>query len=284
MSWYQEKLHGDFRQSILRSKSLYAGQTKFQKIEIFENHTLGRVLVLDDVVQATEADEAHYHEMLVHVPVFTLGKLSRALILGGGDGGALRELLRHPIEKVTLVEIDGEVVSLARRYFSSLSAGCFDDPRATIHIQDGFNFVKETREQFDLIIVDSTDPIGPGKVLFETSFYSACRNCLAPGGVLVTQNGIPFLQSEELVTTNQNMKSLFANCGFYFTSVPTYFGGMMALAWASEETDLSKVEKEIVRRRFAARSMRMRYYTPDIHFAAFAMPQRYMELLELSCS
>ena len=284
MSWYQERLHGDFRQSILRLKSLYKSQTKFQKIEIFENQTLGRVLVLDDVVQATEADEAHYHEMLVHVPGFALENISRVLILGGGAGGALREILRHAIEAVTLVDIDGEVVSAARRYFPSLSAGCFDDSRVTVHIQDGVNYLKETREQFDLIIVDSTDPIGPGKVLFETNFYSACRACLAPGGVLVTQNGVPFLQSEELVTTNKNMKSLFVYCGFYFTSVPTYFGGMMALAWASEATDLSQMDKEMVRKRFAASSMRMRYYTPDIHFSAFAMPQRYIDLLESKAS
>ncbi|NIP18489.1 MAG: polyamine aminopropyltransferase, partial [Xanthomonadales bacterium] len=178
-----------FRQCLKADRVLYDSETAHQRLRVIENATFGRILTLDGVVQTTQADEFIYHEMLAHVPILAHGAARRVLIIGGGDGGMAREVLRHrAVEHLTMVEIDAGVVDFAKRYLPSLNAGAFDDPRLNLVIEDGAAFVRRSTEAFDVIITDSTDPIGPGEVLFTDTFYAHAKNRLAEGGILVTQN------------------------------------------------------------------------------------------------
>lgn len=271
-SWHEETLHGFAKEALRVDEELYQGRTAYQSVRIFRNKGLGLVMTLDEVVQTTEADEFIYHEMLVHPAMHARGEAERVLIIGGGDGGCAREVLRHPVEAVVMVEIDGDVVALAREHLPSLSAGAFEDPRLELVVGDGSAYVGDGGEGFDLIIVDSTDPIGPGRVLFEAPFQDACRRRLTANGIVVTQNGVPFLQRPEFDDTRRIREKLFRHSGFFFASVPTYFGGDMAFGWGSDDIDMARGELEAIRARHRASALRTRYYNPEIHLAAFACP------------
>ena len=275
--WFDEKLYVEadspgYRQSFRIEKVLYEGRTDFQDVTILETKYFGRILVLDGVIQTTECDEFVYHEMLVHQPMIAHGAVKRVLIIGGGDGGVLREVLRHSVEAVTMVEIDGQVVDLCREYLPSLSAGAFDDPRANLEIGDGFGFVEETDQSFDVIIVDSTDPFGPGEILFSDAFYAHCKRVLTPGGIMVTQNGVPFFQGDEVATTAKRLRPHFQDVAFYGAVVPTYVGGFMTLAWASDDTSLRHKSLETIQERAHAAEITGRYWSPEMHQSAFTLP------------
>ena len=256
--------------------------TGLQELLIFRNPSFGRVLVLDGVVQTTEADEFIYHEMLAHVPLFAHGAARRVLIVGGGDGGMLREALRHrAVERVVQVEVDPDVIDTCREHLPNHSAGAFDDPRVEVVIADGARFVSGTAERFDVVIVDSTDPEGPGAALFGSGFYADCRRSLAPGGVLVTQNGVAFLQPEVARGTARAFDGQFRDWGFFSAAVPTYAGGLMLFGWATDDPSLRTVSVETLRERCTAAGIRTRYYNPEIHKASFALPQYVRELAGL---
>lgn len=272
-SWFQESLYDHWRQSFRVTAELCRLRGPMQDIALFETPGFGRVLTLDGVIQVTTGDEFIYHEMLAHVPIYAHGAVRSACVVGGGDGGMLREILKHPsITQVVLVEIDGAVVDFCREHLPSVSAGAFDDPRTEIVIADGIAFMAETERTFDLIVIDSTDPIGPGGVLFSESFYKDCARCLNPGGIVVNQNGVPFLQGEEVTDTWRRRKPHFADVGFYLAAVPTYVGGFMALGWASNSPAPRTASLETIRARFDTAPVATRYYTPDVHKAAFALP------------
>lgn len=278
--WTVETLHDDFRQCLREGKVLYDSETDHQRLRVIENATFGRILTLDDVVQTTESDEFIYHEMLAHVPILAHGAARRVLIVGGGDGGMAREVLRHAsVEHVTMVEIDAGVVAFSKQYLPSLGAGAFDDPRLNLVIADGAAFMRDSTEAFDVIISDSTDPIGPGEVLFTDSFYGHAKNRLAPGGIFVTQNGVPFLQGDELAGTMRAFRTLWRDATCYLATVPTYAGGPMAFGWATDsgarQVDLARLEE-----RFAGAGLSTRYYTPEVHKAAFALPGYVKALTE----
>jgi spermidine synthase len=271
-AWSHETLYPFHRQSLRIDRLLYDSRTDHQRIQVFENARFGRVLTLDGVVQTTEGDEFIYHEMMAHVPILAHGAAKRVLIIGGGDGGMAREVLRHAtVEHVTMVEIDAGVVSFCREYLPSLSAGAFDDPRLNLVIADGAAYVAEAGETFDVILVDSTDPIGPGEVLFTDTFYGRAKARLTEGGILVTQNGVPFLQPDELTGTLRALKALFRDAGCYLATVPTYAGGPMAFGWGTDGT-ARHTGVETLRRRAADAGLDCRYYTPDVHVGAFALP------------
>ncbi len=272
MTWFQENLHPTVGQTFEIDKILYEGRTAFQKVLIFENRRFGRVLALDDIVQTTEADEFIYHEMLAHVPLVGHGAATQVLIVGGGDGGLLEEVLKHPVERVTMVEIDREVVDLCREHLPSICRTAFEDSRTNLIIADGTEFVAQTDERFDVIIVDSTDPVGPGKVLFEPPFYAACRDILKEGGILAIQNGVPFYQGAEFGAAAASVRSVFAHAGFFVVAVPTYAGGFMTLGWASQDTDLSARDPGPLERAVARLDLDTRYYNAAVHQAAFALP------------
>jgi len=280
MKRFDEVLHNGYSQSFEVTRVLYHDKTEHQDLIIFETPTFGRVMALDNIVQVTTKDEFVYHEMMTHVPILAKGDVRDVLIIGGGDGGILREVLRHAsVERATLVELDRTVVDLSQEFLPEISMGAFDDPRANLIIADGVEFVADTDQRFDVIIVDSTDPIGPGAVLFTESFYAACHRCLTDGGVLVTQNGVPFFQGQEVVDTSRRMSKSFQDNGFYTAVVPTYVGGFMTLGWGSDDASLRDLPIETLRDRFVTADIETCYYTPDIHKAAFALPRFVEDLL-----
>ena len=280
MAEFTETLCDGYYQQFLVEETIFEAATGCQQMAIFRSPAFGRVLVLDGIVQTTEKDEFIYHEMLAHVPILAHGNARRILIIGGGDGAMLREVTRHRrVTRITQVEIDQQVIDVCRRYLPNHSQGAFDDPRLKLVIGDGLAWVQNTPERYDVIISDNTDPVGPGKALFKEAFYAACRRCLTPGGVLVTQNGIPFLQPELIRDTARRLDKLFADWHFYAAAVPTYVGGIMAFAWASDDPALRRTEVETIRRRFTAAGIRPRYYTPEIHCAAFALPRYVLDAM-----
>ncbi|MBT6313122.1 MAG: polyamine aminopropyltransferase [Alphaproteobacteria bacterium] len=279
--WFTEILHADLAQQLKIHELLFEGRTEFQDAKIFANGHLGKVLVLDNVVQTTLGDEFVYHEMMAHTPLFAHGAPKTALIIGGGDGGLLNEALKHPsVEQITMVELDGGVVDISRAHMPEISDGAFDDPRTNLIIGDGAKFVAETDQRFDVIMIDSTDPQGPGEVLFSKAFYADCKRCLNPGGILVTQNGVPFLQGQELADSVTHFRSLFADGSAYLITVPTYAFGVMALGWASDNPDARTVDLATLEARYAAAGFETQYYTPEVHRAAFALPMYVKKLID----
>jgi len=229
VNWIDETLHEHFRFSLGVERVLYDGRSDNQKLAVIDNPLFGRTLYLDGVLQTTERDEFIYHEMLAHVPILAHGAVKDVLVIGGGDGGSIEEVLKHrSVESVTMVELDPRVVELCRNHLPSISKGAFDDRRLDLVFADGLDFVRTSAPRFDVIIVDSTDPIGPGEVLFGADFYGGCKQALREGGVLVTQNGVPFVQDDELRETLKSLHSLFADASCYLATVPTYVGGPMA--------------------------------------------------------
>ncbi|ACS86613.1 polyamine aminopropyltransferase [Musicola paradisiaca] len=277
--WY-ETLHANFGQYFSIDQVLYHEKTDHQDLIIFENAALGRVMALDGVVQTTERDEFIYHEMLTHVPLLAHGDAKRVLIIGGGDGGMLREVCRHrDIEQITMVEIDAGVVAFCRQHLPNHNAGAYDDPRFRLVIADGVDFVNACQEKFDVIISDCTDPIGPGESLFTSDFYQGCARCLNDGGIFVAQNGVCFLQQDEAVNSHQKLSHYFSDVSFYQAAIPTYYGGIMTFAWASDNPLLRTLSLETLQQRFAASGIVCRYYNPAVHVGSFALPQYLLNAL-----
>lgn len=280
MAAYLEKLYKTYGQSFEIGEVLFEQQTDSWHLIIFRNEEFGTVMALDGIIQTTERDEFIYHEMLTHTPLFAHGAAKRVLIIGGGDGGILREVLKHPeVEHVTQVEIDQSVIDMCKTYLPNHSNGAFDDPRANIVIADGIEYVCEAQDKFDVIISDCTDPVGPGEVLFSSRFYEGCKRCLTEGGVFVAQNGVAFMQIEEVKTTRRRLSPYFADQSFYCAAVPTYIGGNMTLAWGSDNATLRTLSLDEVQARFAASGVKTRYYNPQMHVGAFALPQFIVDAL-----
>ena len=281
MKRYEETLYDAYTQVFSVEDVYFEEKTEHQHIIIFHNSKFGRVMALDGIIQTTERDEFIYHEMLTHVPVFGHGAAENVLIVGGGDGGMLREICRHKtIKNITMVEIDQSVVDMCRTYLPNHSQGAFDDPRLQLVISDGAKFVKDTDNKFDIIIVDSTDPIGPGEVLFTNDFYANCKKCLNEGGIIVTQNGVVFFQIDEVKNTAKYFRSLFRDWHFYTASVPTYIGGIMAFGWGTDNLDIRNVSQDTLVERYKSANIATRYYNPYIHKASFGLPQYMMNAIE----
>lgn len=283
--WFDEALHDGvtgqgYSQRFEVTRIIHREASEIQELLVFETPRFGRVLALDGVIQTTEGDEFIYHEMLVHVAMVAHGNARRVLIIGGGDGGALREVLRHPVERATMVEIDHSVVDLCKEHMPSLSAGAFEDPRTDLLIADGIRYVAKSTDSFDVIIVDSTDPIGPGEMLFTEAFYADCKKRLTPGGVLVTQCGVPFFQGSEVTDSYRRLTPHFADVGFYVIAVPTYVGGFMTLGWASDDRSLRTRNVSEIADRVSDIGLDTRYYTPGVHVGAFALPGYVAELID----
>jgi spermidine synthase len=211
--------------------------------------------------------------MLAHVPVLAHGAVRTALIIGGGDGGVLEELFKHrDIERVDLVEIDDTVIALSKEHLRSVCGASFEDPRLRLTIGDGVEFVADSEELYDLILVDSNDPTGETNILYSEPFYRHCAERLAPGGVLVTQNALPFFDRDWLRKPIARLRKIFADVGCYQVAVPSFYGGFMAFGWASADPSLRRVARDRLAARFSEAQLDTRYYTPDTHCAAFALP------------
>ena len=281
--WLTETLYDDVRLSIRVDRVVLEEGTGHQRLVVADSARFGRMFSLDGVTQLTMADEHVYHEMLAHVPILAHGAATRIGIIGGGDGGLVEEVLKHPgIEHVTIAELDAGVIDFARTYLPDLGGGAWDDPRVDIVLGDGARFVAETDRRFDVLVVDSTDPIGPGAALFTPAFYAGCRRVLRPGGVVVTQNGVPFFQPDELSGSLRALGERFADATCYLGVVPTYIGGFMAFGWATDDRGLRSVPLDVLTARYEAAGLaeRTRYYTPEVHRAAFALPRFIRDLVE----
>jgi spermidine synthase len=271
--WFAESVIRPMRVSYKASRILAELKTAYQQVVILENETFGRVLMLDGAVQTTTQDEFIYHEMLAHVPLFTHGSARDVLIIGGGDCGLAEEVLKHrTLQTVTQVEIDPDVVELSRKYLSQINAPVFSDKRFELQYADGAAFVRDTHQVFDVVLVDSTDPFGAARTLFTSDFYLSVRQRLRPGGVLVCQTGVPFVQAKVFGSATRHLAAAFRFVDSYLVAVPSYFGGHLALGWASEELKAAGVDLGTLAERHAASGIRMRYYTPEVHRAAFVLP------------
>ncbi len=280
MDWFEETLHPGFHSRLGIDRVIHETKTEHQHLIIFDNPEFGRVLALDGVVQTTERDEFIYHEMLAHTPIFAHGAARNVLIIGGGDGGMLEEVLKHrSVEAAVQVEIDDTVVELSKEHLRSICGDAYEDPRTELVIADGVEFVNDTDRKFDVIIVDSTDPIGPGEVLFGRRFYGGCKQCLAAGGILVTQNGVPFVQGKELSGTLSVFRELFESVACYRAGVPAYIGGDMTFGWGSDNIECVNVALEKLQGRFEDSGIETGYYTPDVHRGAFALPPYISRLI-----
>ena len=281
--WIAETLfdHLGFRTSYTAERVLYETQTAHQHLVLFENRFFGKMLMLDGATQITSRDEYVYQEMMSHVPLFAHGRAREVLIVGGGDCGIAEEVLKHKsVKRLTQVEIDASVVEFAKEHFPEFSKPAFADKRFECIIDDGMKYVAETKRRFDVIIVDSTDPVGPGAILFTEDFYAGCKRCLKKGGVLVTQNGVPFLQADELETTMRHFKNLFADYSCYLAAVPSYVGGHLAMGFASDDKRLRRAAAGLLAARYRrAGRFSTRYWTPELHVGAFALPRFIAELV-----
>lgn len=275
-AWVNETLYSAWGQRFRILRELARVQSDFQDIMVFESETHGRVMLLDGVVQITEADEFVYQEMLAHVPLLAHGAAKRVLIIGAGDGGVLRRVLQHRgVEKAVMVEIDGEVIRLAKEFLPGIAGEAWTDPRAEVIVGDGIDHVRQAATgSFDVVIVDSTDPIGVGEVLFTDEFYANCARLLTARGLVVNQCGVPFMQADELRETSLRRRKAFADVSAYVAAVPTYVGGFMTLGWAAKDAGLRAVGVEEIRARAQAAGIlgATRYWTPEIHVGAFNLP------------
>jgi len=275
--WMAETLFDElgFRMTYAVDRVLYETQTEHQHLVLFEHRLFGKMLMLDGATQVTTRDEFIYHEMMTHVPILAHGNAREVLIVGGGDCGIAEEALKHEaVTRVTQVEIDASVVAFSKEHFPEFTGPVLSDKRFDLVIDDGMKFVVETDRRFDVVIVDSTDPQGPGAVLFTFDFYAACQRVMTAGGILVTQNGVPFLQPDELIASVGHFRKLFADATCYVAAIPTYVGGHMAMGWAAHDARLRALPVETIARRYeAAGAFPTKYWTPEVHRAAFALPR-----------
>lgn len=275
-SWVNETLYPEWGQRFMVKRELARVQSDFQDIMVFESYTHGRVLMLDGVVQITEGDEFVYQEMLAHVPLLAHGDAKRVLIIGAGDGGVLKRVLQHRnVEKAVMVEIDGEVIRLAKEFMPSIAGDAWNDPRAEVLVADGIDYVRKAADgSFDVVIVDSTDPIGVGEVLFTDEFYANVARLLSEKGVIVNQCGVPAMQADELHDTSVRRAKSFSDIFAYVAAVPTYVGGFMTLGWSAKDTSLRQVDTATIRARAEAAGIlgQTQYWTPEIHTGAFNLP------------
>ena len=275
-SWLNETLYADWGQRFRVRRELARVQSEFQDIVIFESYTHGRVMVLDGCIQITERDEFVYQEMLAHVPLLAHGAAANVLIIGAGDGGVLRRVLQHRnVARAVMVEIDGEVIRLAKQHLPSIGGDAWTDPRAQVIVGDGIDYVMRAENaSFDVIIVDSTDPIGVGEVLFTDAFYQNCARVLTNRGLVVNQCGVPFMQADELAQTSARRRHFFPHVSAYVASVPTYVGGLMTLGIAAKDAGIGRQSVDEIRARAAAAGVLglTEYWTPEIHAGSFDLP------------
>ena len=274
--WFNETLYPGWGQRFLVTRMLARLTSAYQDIAVFESASHGRVLALDGAIQITEADEFVYQEMLAHVPLLAHGDAQRVLIIGAGDGGVLKRVLQHRnVGQAVMVEIDGEVIRLAKEFLPGIAGDAWTDPRAEIIVGDGIAYAASARPgSFDILIVDSTDPVGVGEALFTDAFYVDCARILGPGGLMVNQCGVPFMQPDELRATSLRRARAFPHVSAYIAAVPTYVGGFMTLGIAAKLPGVGQVSVETISSRAAVAGIlgNTRYWTPDIHAAAFHLP------------
>jgi len=269
--WFHERgeLWPGQAMSIKVKEVLYHGRSKFQDVLVFSSTNHGTVLVLDGVIQVTEKDEFAYQEMMTHIPLFAHPNPEKVLVIGGGDGGILREIAKHPgVKEIYICELDADVIKYSKQYLPSLAIG-YDDPRVTVKIMDGAKFMEENQDNFDVIITDSSDPIGPASVLFETPFYNAMYSSLRDGGIVCTQGENVWLHLDIIKPLMDSIKQNYSSVEYAYTTIPTYPSGQIGFIIAGKNRG-SCVKP--VREPTAEQTDTLRYYSTEIHQAAFVLP------------
>lgn len=277
--WFTERHTNGVNFSIKVDRQLFSGQSEFQRVDIFDSKEFGRFLALDGYMMLTERDEFIYHEMIVHVPMAVHPCVKKVLVIGAGDGGVIRELCRYEtIEKIDMVEIDELVVEVSKKYLPT-TACCFDDPRLNIYYQDGLKFVRTKEDEYDLIIVDSTDPFGPGEGLFTKEFYGNCYKALNDTGIMVNQHESPFYPDDAIAMQRAHKRIVesFPISRVYQAHIPTYPSGHWLFGFASKKYHPIK---DFQKTKWNARGMKTKYYNTGIHIGAFALPNYVEELLK----
>lgn len=271
--WYTEEQTSSLRFSCKVKETLATAQTPYQHLAIIDTEAFGPMLVLDGMVMTTIADEFVYHEMISHPALFTHPYPRKVAVIGGGDGGAIREVLKHPqVEKAILAEIDGEVIAQSRKFLPEI-AGALADPKVEIHVGDGFAYLKEHKGEFDVVLVDSTEPVGPAVALFSGDFYATVCAALKPEGLMVAQTESPFYNQEILAGAYKGLQAVFPKVRTYLASIPTYPSGLWSFTLASKEYD------PLVNQRQPHAGFVSKYYTPELHRSCFVLPKFVQELL-----
>lgn len=279
--WYSEKHTENVELSIRVNRQLYSAQSEFQRIDVFESPEFGRFLTLDGFMMLTERDEFIYHEMMAHVPLAVHPDPKTILVIGAGDGGVLRELGKYPgIERMDLVEIDPQVVAVCKEFLPQTACG-FDDPRVRVYHQDGLKFVRACADEYDLIIVDSTDPFGPGEGLFTKEFYGNCFKALKADGLMINQHESPFYEADALAMKRAHARIVksFPISRVYQAHIPTYPSGHWLFGFSSKKyhpiRDLKSAQ-------WKALGIQTRYYNTNLHRGAFYLPN-YVESILKEC-
>lgn len=276
--WFSENHSEGVNFQIKIEKQLYSGESDYQRIDIFESTELGKILVLDGFLMLTEKDEFIYHEMITHVPMAVKPDSKRVLVIGAGDGGTVKQLVKYSsLEKIDVVEIDEMVVEKCREFFPSLTKG-FDDERVTILYEDGLKFIRDVYDYYDIIIVDSTDPFGPGEGLFTREFYGNCFTALTEDGILVNQHESPFYDSYKDIVkkTHTKLKRFFPVSEIYQAHIPTYPSGHWLFGFASKKYE----GRDVKAYEWEKHKIKCNYYNPELHLGAFAIPTYVKEMLK----
>ncbi len=262
--WFKE-LHDPSSGITFKIKNyVYSGRSPYQKIDIFEVENYGRVLTLDGMVMTTERDEFIYHEMLTHPALRIHPEPKKVLIIGGGDGGTAREVLKYKeVERVVMVEIDEEVINVSKKYLPSIACS-LDDPRLEIKIEDGVKYVKEGKEKFDILLLDTSDPVGPAEVLYRREFYENCKKLLNPNGILVTQAESPWSQLETIKKLLKEITGVFPLETLYLAHIPTYPGGLWSFLMMGDNFNLNEIKRPA--------PQNLKYYNDDIHKGMQTLP------------
>lgn len=278
--WFSERQAPGLLLSLRVERTLHVEKTPYQDLAVFETSHCGRVLTLDGIIQVTDADEFMYHEMLVHVPMLTHPHPERVLVVGGGDGGSSREILKHPsVVSLEVAELDERVVEASKSFFPALSAG-FSDPKVSITFGDGTQYIKGKESFYDVVIVDAPDPIGMARALFEKEFYSDIHRALKSDGILCAQTESPIINGDVVLRVYGALSALFPVTRLYLGSTPTYQSGLWCYTLASKRYDpLDPGRLADVRRRSSASGLSTRYWTPEVHAASFALPKFVKDLL-----
>ena len=277
--WYTEQHTKDVRFSIRVKEHLFSDESNFQRIDVFESNEFGKFLTLDGLMMITEKDEFIYHEMIVHVPMATNPQIKNVLVIGAGDGGTIRELTRYKtIENIDMVEVDKEVVAVSKKFFPQVSCG-LSDPRVNMYFEDGLKFVRRKEKEYDLIIVDSTDPFGPGEGLFTKEFYGNCHKALKEDGILVNQHESPYYSdyAQAMKKAHRHIESFFPICRIYQAHIPTYPSGYWLFGFASKKYD---PVKDFNSDKWNSLKLKTKYYNTELHNGSFAIPNYVKELME----
>ena len=276
--WYEETFGDQVRLGLRAKETLFSGHSAYQKVEVIDTVGFGRVLIIDGVFMTSEYDEFLYHEMLAHPALTTAPSIERVLVIGGGDGGTVREVLRHPdVKHCTMIEIDELVVEVSKRYLPGIGTA-WDDPRLDLRFIDAIEYVSESEDdEFDVVLLDGTDPVGPGAVLFDESFYRSCKRMLTESGVMALQSQSPLLMMDVFVETQHKLRKLFSEVHPYLGPVPLYGTGTWSWTWCSDTGEPLRPIQE----RQDAIVAGSKAYNAELHQALFALPSYVTRALKL---